>query len=170
MDWVGPVPSAAQSACSQLDYNNTVAGAAATTPSAFRHHRRRRRRASGDSGDCGIPTPMQSLRRSGSGCGSSGSTPTPQADSAGLSSWVWARWGPIRIGWGPIRIGWDPFRIGWVPIWIGWAPIRMGWGSHQLQPSLPSHSSIYIHCFTPSSFDNSGQLFCPANSDSLLSL
>ncbi len=60
---------------------------------------------------------------------------------------------------GMVGAGWDPIWIGWGPIWIGWGQIRMGWGRHQLQPSLPSHSLIYIHCFTPSSFDSSGQLF-----------
>ncbi len=87
--------------------------------------------------------------RSGSGSGCSGSTATQcqpaQAGSAGFLSWVGAGWDPIWIGWGPIR--------------IGWGPIRIGWGRHQLQPSLPSHSLIYKHCFTPSSFDSSRQLF-----------
>jgi hypothetical protein len=41
-----------------------------------------------------------------------------------------------------------------------WGPIQIGWGRHQMQPSLPTtHSLIYIHCFTPSSFGSSGQLF-----------
>jgi hypothetical protein len=51
--------------------------------------------------------------------------------------------GPYWIGWGPIQIGWGPIRI-------GWGPIQIGWGLHLLQPSLPSHRLIYIHCFTPS--------------------
>ncbi len=151
-DRLGPVPAAAEAAYSQLDYTSTITGAAAATPSALR--RRRHRRASCGSGSGGIMTPM----------------PSP---SSRLQRWQQQRVdanlaGPVRPGprtgqgAGGVR-----FRSGGAKTarWAG-----AGWGRRQLQPCLPTHSLIYIHCSTPSSFGRSWQLFYPAISDSLLSL
>ncbi len=124
-DWLGPASSAAKSACSQLDYTNTVAGAAATTPSAFRHHRRRRRRASGGSGDSDIQTPMPSP------------SPSPLRQRLRQQRVNANRPRPVLLSF---RAG-----SGTGGTRFGSGGAQFGWGRHQLQPSLPSHSLLYIY-------------------------